>query len=110
MPFRFISPPSGRRLYLDDPRAGLSSPQVVPPGRTGKRERIRSRRSGYPSAERVMDFARPRGGFVMNVRAKFVAAVVGASTAFTLFPAGPAAADEPPGGGGDQTEGAIHSP
>ncbi len=45
----------------------------------------------------------------MNVRAKFVAAVVGASTAFTLFLAGPAAADDPVGGVVDQTEDAIDS-
>lgn len=45
----------------------------------------------------------------MNVRAKFVAAVVGASTAFTLFLAGPAAADDPLGGVVDQTEDAIDS-
>jgi hypothetical protein len=46
---------------------------------------------------------------MMNVRAKFVAAVVGASTAFTLFMAGPAAADDPLGGVVDQTEDAIDS-
>lgn len=45
----------------------------------------------------------------MNVRAKFIAAVVGASTAFTLFLAGPAAADDPLGGVVDQTEDAIDS-
>ena len=45
----------------------------------------------------------------MNARAKLVAAVVGASTAFTLFLAGPAAADDPLGGVVDQTEDAIDS-
>ena len=45
----------------------------------------------------------------MDVRAKFVAAVVGTSTAFTLFLAGPAAADDPLGGVVDQTEDAIDS-
>jgi hypothetical protein len=45
----------------------------------------------------------------MNVRAKLFAAVVGASTAFTLFLAGPAAADDPLGGVVDQTEDAIDS-
>ncbi|HYZ14670.1 MAG TPA: hypothetical protein VFA08_13845 [Actinomycetota bacterium] len=45
----------------------------------------------------------------MNVRAKFVAAVVGASTAFTLYLAGPAAADDPLGGVADQTGDAIDS-
>ena len=43
----------------------------------------------------------------MNVRAKFVAAVVGASTAFTLFLAGPAAADDPLGDVVDQTVGGV---
>lgn len=43
----------------------------------------------------------------MDVRAKFVAAVVGTSTALTLFLAGPAAADDPLGGVVDQTEDAV---
>ena len=46
---------------------------------------------------------------MMNVRAKFVAAVVGASTAFILFLPGPAAADDPLGDVVDQTGDAIDS-
>jgi hypothetical protein len=46
---------------------------------------------------------------MMNVRAKLVAAIVGASTALILFLPGPAAADDPLGGLVDQTEGAIDS-
>lgn len=46
---------------------------------------------------------------MMNVRAKLVAAVVGASTALILFLPSPAAADDPLGGLVDQTEEAIDS-
>jgi hypothetical protein len=46
---------------------------------------------------------------MMNVRAKFVAAVVGTSIAFILFFPSPAAADDPLGGLVDQTEDAVDS-
>jgi hypothetical protein len=46
---------------------------------------------------------------MMKLRAKFVAAVVGTSTAFILFLPSTAAADDPLGGLVDQTEGAVDS-